>query len=154
MSTYENNYELISYSKKDFESCDDLDYYDGEFGEYFEGDMMLTQEQMQYLEPEELSGLIGKKFQWPNKTLIYKFTRVYTAKQKEIIRNVANLMSSFSCVNFKEHTTEGYYLEISVCFQYMYSFEKNQRKFTKPNIRRVKKRDVVQPLDTVAMNQE
>lgn len=86
----------------------------GEYGDYFQGDMILDDEQMEELFSPARNGLVDTKYRWPNKTLIYQLSDEHTKEQSDFIEAALKVVESVSCVKFKRRTDEQQYVEITV----------------------------------------
>lgn len=104
-----------THSQKDVE-CFELAVEPGkyEYGDYFEGDMILTEEQMEDLYSPARNGLISTKYRWPNKTLPYRLTHEHTKEQRDYIELALRKIESVSCVKFIRQTNQNEYIEITV----------------------------------------
>lgn len=86
-----------------------------EYGNYFEGDMDLSDEQLD----EILRGrntLIDEDFRWPNATVPYQFSAHHSAELKEKIRNAMDTIENVSCVQFVPRSNQSDYVQFSVCY--------------------------------------
>ena len=86
----------------------------GEYGEYFEGDMQLNEEQMEALFSPARNGLVSTKYRWPNKTVPYKMSMDYTKEQSDYIELALKTIESVSCVKFVRRTNEEDYVRVFV----------------------------------------
>lgn len=86
----------------------------GEYGDYFQGDMILDDEQMDDLFSPARNGLVDTKYRWPNKTLIYQLTDRHTKEQNAFIEEALKTLESVSCVRFKRRTHEQEYVQLTV----------------------------------------
>lgn len=88
------------------------------YGDYFEGDMILSQEQLNAISwgVTPLNGLIDTKYRWPNKTVPYLLTADHTKEQQNLIESALRSMESVSCVKFVRRTNENDYVEVTVSF--------------------------------------
>lgn len=57
----------------------------GEYGDFVEGDMRLTEEQMEDLFSPARNGLIKTKYRWPNKTVPYELNINHSKEQNDHI---------------------------------------------------------------------
>lgn len=81
----------------------------------FEGDMVLTLEQeAMALGREERTGLIDTNYRWPENTVIYEFSDIFSVAQKEYIELGMSRIEAISCIRFRERTTEINYVEVNV----------------------------------------
>lgn len=88
----------------------------GEYGDYFEGDMILTEEEIDELLSPARNGLILKAYRWPNKTLPYRLTYEHTKEQRDYIELALRKIETVSCVKFVRQTNQMEYIEITVSF--------------------------------------
>lgn len=86
----------------------------GEYGDYFEGDMHLTNEQMDDLFSPAKNGLVETKYRWPNKTVPYQLSMDHTKDQRDYIEKALKTLESVSCVKFVRRTNEEDYVELTV----------------------------------------
>lgn len=87
---------------------------DGEYGEYFEGDLMLNAEQFEAIKSHDRNGLINLKYRWPNKTVVYKMNANHTKEQQLYIKMAQWAIESVSCIKFVSHTNESEYIALQV----------------------------------------
>lgn len=87
----------------------------GEFGDHFEGDMILTDEQLDALSSPERNGIISPTVRWPNKTVIYEIGAefVSTLDRDSFVRGM-KAIESVSCIKFRPRTNEKDYVRITV----------------------------------------
>lgn len=85
-----------------------------EYGEYTEGDMRLTEEQIDDLFSPARNGLIKTKYRWPNKTVPYELNINHSKEQNEQIELALKTIESVSCMRFIKRTTEKDYIDIMV----------------------------------------
>lgn len=88
---------------------------DGEYGNYFEGDMIITEEQKEALFARTRNGLIATKYRWANKTVPYRLTSDHTQEQRNYIEKALRTLESVSCLTFVQHTNEKDYVQLQVC---------------------------------------
>lgn len=86
----------------------------GEYGDFVEGDMRLTEEQMEDLFSPARNGLIKTKYRWPNKTVPYELNINHSKEQNDHIELALKTIESVSCVRFIKRTTEKDYIDIMV----------------------------------------
>lgn len=85
----------------------------GEYGNYVEGDMILTEEQMDTLYSPARNGLISKAKHWPNKTVYYQLSDEHTKEQRDYIELALKKMESVSCLKFVRRTNQNEYIELT-----------------------------------------
>ncbi|GAB0093341.1 Metalloendopeptidase [Sergentomyia squamirostris] len=73
----------------------------GEFGDYFEGDIVL---------PRSRTGQLAPTYRWPNNTLVYAFAPSINETQRVLVNNTLRLISDGSCLRFVNRTTEKDYV--------------------------------------------
>lgn len=86
----------------------------GEYGNYVEGDMILTEEQMDTLYSPARNGLISKSYHWPNKTVYYQLSEKHSQDQRDYIELALRKMESVSCLKFIRRTNQKEYIAITV----------------------------------------
>lgn len=87
-----------------------------EQGDKFEGDMILTEEQMRVI--NDVNGVMDPKYLWPDKRFVYELDRNITNNQTLIIKEAMDKIEEVSCVSFVERTTEEDYVAITVCLRF------------------------------------
>lgn len=85
-----------------------------EYGDKFEGDMVLSKEQRESLFPLYRCGLIGKDYRWPNKTVPYNLTNDHSERQQKQIVLAMREIELVSCVKFIPRTNEKHYIQFTV----------------------------------------
>lgn len=88
---------------------------DDEYGNYFEGDMDLSDEQLDAILGYR-NALIDEDLRWPNATVPYQFSAHHSAEQKKDIRNAMNTIENVSCVQFVPRTNQSDYVQFTVCY--------------------------------------
>lgn len=88
----------------------------GEYGDHFQGDMVLTEEQRDEISSgiSSYNGLIATKYRWPNKTVPYILSPNHSKQQQDYIVLSLKIIESVSCVKFVERTNENDYVQIAV----------------------------------------
>ncbi|XP_078357410.1 blastula protease 10-like [Oculina patagonica] len=94
---------------------DDSNQKDSFEGEYFEGDLKLSREQMQELKSGIVGGArgLGKNRQWPG-GIVYYTINTRRPLRKAVIRSAIREWEEFTCIRFKERTNENAYIEFMV----------------------------------------
>lgn len=87
----------------------------GEYGDHFEGDMIITEEQKEALFARTRNGLIATKYRWANKTVPYQLTTDHTKEQRNYIEKALRTLASVSCLTFVRRTNEKDYVQLQVC---------------------------------------
>lgn len=85
-----------------------------EYGIYHEGDMILTDEQLDDLYFPVRNGLINQKYRWPNGIVPYVMSTDYSNEQKEHIKQALQMIESVSCIKFVRRNNEPGYIQIKV----------------------------------------
>lgn len=86
----------------------------GEYGDYFEGDMMLSEEQLEAIFSPARNGLISTKYRWPKKTVPYQLSMDHTKEQRDYIELALKTIESVSCVKFVRRTNQWNYVDVTV----------------------------------------
>lgn len=88
-----------------------------ELGEYYQGDILLTPEQM------ARNGLIDERYRWPNGQVAYDFSGVSPSSLTVDIRLAMDDYEWKTCLKFNERTTESEYIHFqtteSGCYSYV-----------------------------------
>ncbi|XP_055679023.1 seminal metalloprotease 1-like [Lutzomyia longipalpis] len=71
-----------------------------EQGDFFEGDMILSDEQLFNIVSKNV--LKDEKFRWPDNTLIYSLSDDFSDEQKSYIKQGLDTIAGVSCVKFRE----------------------------------------------------
>lgn len=87
-----------------------------EYGDQYEGDMILNQEQMEIISTPERNGLILVKYRWPNKTVAYQLNANHTQQQRDFIEISLKTLESISCLKFVRRTNEEQFVNLTVSF--------------------------------------
>lgn len=96
----------------------------GEYGNHFEGDIILSQEQINALKYAPRNGLIDPSTRWPEATVVYEIGRDLKRKS-HLIKDAMKTISSVSCIKFKERTNERAYVHFNVSL-FLNSYVKNK----------------------------
>lgn len=94
----------------------------GEYGDHFEGDMILT-EQMDDLFSPARNGKISTKYRWPNKIIPYRLSKEHTKQQRNYIERALKQIESMSCLTFRRQRNEEHYIEITVSYSRLCGLE-------------------------------
>lgn len=86
----------------------------GEYGNYIEGDMLLTEGQKDALYSPARNGLKETLQHWPNKTVYYQLSQEHSQEQRNYIELTLRKMESFSCIKFVKRTNQKSYVQITV----------------------------------------
>lgn len=84
-----------------------------EYGELFEGDMDLTDDQLAAIIGER-NVINGDNYRWPNNTVPYVLSEKHTKEQHEFIVKAMKEIESHTCITFKERSNENDYLQFEV----------------------------------------
>lgn len=87
----------------------------GEYGDYIEGDMILTEAQKDALFSPARNGFISIFYHWPHKRVYYQLSHEHTKEQRDYIELALKKMESVSCLKFLRRTNQKDYIEITVC---------------------------------------
>lgn len=93
----------------------EFDDDDVEYGNYFEGDMDLSDEQLDAILGNR-TALIHENFRWPEATVPYQFSAHHSAELNEKIRNAMDTIQNVSCVQFVPRTNQSDYVQFTVCY--------------------------------------
>lgn len=96
---------------------------DPEYGEYFEGDMVLDAEQMEAILSSSRNGLLNTTYRWPDKTVVYEMTTNHTKEQQLYIKMAHWVIESVSCIKFVQRTNESHYIQYRVRSFFCHIFE-------------------------------
>ena len=89
----------------------------GNNDEVFEGDMILSKEQMEFMASHVLkkgqrkgegrNAIIGKKYRWPKNTLTYRFDPKFTNEQKLLVKRALEKLqlNLTNCICFEEYSS-------------------------------------------------
>lgn len=94
----------------------------GEFGNHFEGDMILSEDQIDEIVSPERNGLISKNARWPNNVVRYQLSPNHTKQQHNIIENALKQIEKVSCIKFLPRTNQNAYVEIIVSLRFVSLF--------------------------------
>lgn len=93
----------------------------GEFGDKFEGDIVLSAQQQQAVLGR--TGLINTGYRWPNNIVPYTLEAAISQAQRLAIREALDDMQNALCITFVERTNEADYVRVTVsdsgCFSYI-----------------------------------
>lgn len=92
----------------------------GEFGDHFEGDMILTKDQLDNILSPIRNGLIAKNYRWPNKIVPFALSPDHTESQNRMIEDALKKIEAVSCIKFVRRTNQNDYVQIIVSFQLCY----------------------------------
>lgn len=87
----------------------------------FEGDMVLTTDQELMLNGMDRTGLIDTSYRWPNNTVYYILSDIFSQEQKDYIELGMRELERVSCVHFVPRTTEENYVSVEVSKMYFLS---------------------------------
>lgn len=93
----------------------------GEFGDKFEGDIVLTAGQQEALLGR--TGLIATRYRWTGNIIPYTLEAAMSDAQRAAVREALNEMEAALCLTFVERTTQTDYVRVTVtdsgCFSYI-----------------------------------
>lgn len=98
---------IKSFSDEDF----------AEYGNHFEGDMILNEDQLEAILSSNRNGLIETKYRWPNNTIPYQLSSNHTEAQQNYIELGLRTIEAISCVKFVRRTNEENFVNITVSNQ-------------------------------------
>jgi len=78
----------------------------------YEGDMVLTSDQERMLNGLDRTGLIDTSYRWPNNTVAYILSDIFSQPQRDYIELGLREIESVSCIRFVERTTEETYVSV------------------------------------------
>uniref|UniRef100_A0A1L8DQK6 Metalloendopeptidase n=1 Tax=Nyssomyia neivai TaxID=330878 RepID=A0A1L8DQK6_9DIPT len=87
-----------------------------EMGDFFEGDMILTESQRQAFFKSRIdsrTGLLDERYRWQNNTLPYDFASDVSKEQQDYIELALRNISSNTCLTFTKRTDEVDYVKVS-----------------------------------------
>lgn len=90
-----------------------------EYGEYFEGDMILNVEQLSLIYGER-TALKDDKFRWPKAIVPFKFFHDHSLKYKENILKAMKIIEEVSCVRFRQQNNETDYVQFQVFHNHIF----------------------------------
>ncbi|XP_055919216.1 seminal metalloprotease 1-like [Eupeodes corollae] len=74
---------------------------DPEQGDFFEGDIDLSEDQREAIEGKARNGLISSKYHWPNKVVYYKFAEgQFDGAHKNHVLRGMQMLEEVSCIRF------------------------------------------------------
>ncbi|XP_031629453.1 seminal metalloprotease 1-like [Contarinia nasturtii] len=109
-----------------------------EYGDKFEGDMVLTQEQIEAIFSPARNGLILEKYRWPNKTVAYQLNANHTKEQQDFIEIALKKLESVSCLKFVRRTNEEKFVNLTAYDEGCYSSVGYQNKTQRLNLQKYK----------------
>lgn len=80
----------------------------------FEGDMVLTAEQKRMLTGLDRTGLIDTSYRWPNNTVPYILSDIFSQEQRDYIELGMREIEAVSCLLFVPRTTEENFVSVEV----------------------------------------
>lgn len=88
---------------------------DVEYGDRFEGDMDLTDEQLAAIFGDR-NVIVGEKYKWPNNKVPYILSENHTTEQIDFILHAMQEIENVSCVRFQKRSDETDYVQFEVCY--------------------------------------
>lgn len=85
----------------------------GEYGDHFEGDLILNQKQLNASKSEE-SGLDSLDIRWPENVIPYQLSGKHTKQQQNQIEMALSSIEAVSCLKFKRRSNESDFVKLSV----------------------------------------
>lgn len=95
---------------------------DAEYGNHFEGDMILNEQQIGALNNDRRNGLVDINYRWPNNTVPYQLSQNHTTAQNAHILRALNMIESVSCIRFQPRINETMFVQLRVRFLYYFFF--------------------------------
>lgn len=90
---------------------------DAEYGDHFEGDMILNEQQIDALNNNKRrNGLVDMYYRWPNNIVPYQLSPNHTTAQNAHILRALNMIESVSCVRFQPRINETEFVQLGVRF--------------------------------------
>lgn len=80
----------------------------------FQGDIVLTAEQERMLNGMDRTGLIDTSYRWPNNTVPYVLSDIFSQEQKDYIELGLREIERVSCLSFVRRTTEENFVGVEV----------------------------------------
>jgi len=105
--------------------ADDWMFMGSESEERFEGDMILTDEQLRQLNGTadvERNGQVDTYWRWPNAVVPYVITGSFSSSELSKIRAAMDDYQARTCITFVQRTNEAHYINIIVgggCYSYV-----------------------------------
>jgi len=92
--------------------------------ERFQGDMVLTEEQLRQLNvtDTERNGIIGDSYRWPNAQVPYTISNSFSNSERNVILAAMSDYQTRTCIAFVERTSQSNYVSIiksSGCWSYV-----------------------------------
>lgn len=110
-----NSSEMVDWNSS--ELADYGDYPDesesSEYGDFFEGDMILSEEQMSIVFGER-NAKVDEKYYWPNATVPYVLCPDHDIPYRQNIREAMDKIQNVSCIRFKQRKNESDYIQFEV----------------------------------------
>ncbi|GAB0087748.1 seminal metalloprotease 1 [Sergentomyia squamirostris] len=97
-------------------SSNELEQPIEEMGDFFEGDMELTESQRNsFFENmvDSRTGLLNTRYRWPDNTLAYDFAADVNAEQRDWIELGLRNISGHTCLKFVKRTTQTDYVRVT-----------------------------------------
>lgn len=91
-----------------------LFYLVSEFGEQFEGDMILSEQQLDDIISPSRNGLVFNYARWPNKTVYYELSPDHMDYHNNLIEDALKKIEAVSCIKFERRTNQNEYIQIIV----------------------------------------
>uniref|UniRef100_A0A1L8DQA4 Metalloendopeptidase n=1 Tax=Nyssomyia neivai TaxID=330878 RepID=A0A1L8DQA4_9DIPT len=87
-----------------------------EMGDFFEGDMELTETQRRTIFDGMIdgrTGLLATRYRWPDNTVIYNFASDVNQQQRDYIESALKDISSKTCIKFARRTNQVDYVQVT-----------------------------------------
>lgn len=89
------------------------------YGNHFEGDMILNQEQLQAISAPVRNGLISSKYRWPNRKIPYQLSSDHSKQERNFIESALKTIESVSCVKFVRRINEQNFVNVTVSIKHL-----------------------------------
>lgn len=114
--THSNVLRSMLFAVFSFLLTDKANEVDAEYGDHFEGDIILNEQQIEALNNERRNGLVDINYRWPNNTIPYQLSPNHTTAQNAYILQALNMIESVSCVRFQPRINETEFIQLGVRF--------------------------------------
>lgn len=98
---------------------------DAEYGDHFEGDMILNEQQIDAMNMKQRTGLVDINYRWPNSTVPYQLNPNHTTAQNAHILRALGMIESVSCIRFQPRINETEFIQLGVRFSNFFSTNMN-----------------------------
>jgi len=96
----------------EIEAPEDYDWEEsGEYGDFFEGDMDLNEDQLAVIFGDR-NAISNETYRWPNAIVPFRFSELHSDEQNAYILEAFRQIENVSCVKFRPWTNETDYVQI------------------------------------------